>query len=88
MEPVGEELLSCGLAHAGDGEVVLLAGKGLDSVFVNCADFVECDLDAVAGVLGAMEVEATRVEGELTGAAAEVPFVTCRVNDRGEWTPR
>ena len=62
MEPVGEELLLGGLAHAVDGEVVLLAGEGLDSVFIDGADFVESDLDAVAGVVGAIEVQTAGVE--------------------------
>jgi len=65
MEPIGEELLGCGLAHAGDGEVVLFAGEGLDSVFVDGTDFVERDLDAVAGIFGATEVESTGVENQL-----------------------
>src|SRR3954469_514787 len=88
MEPVGEELLGCGLAHSGDAEVVLLAGASLDSVFVNCADFVDSDLNAVAGVFGALEVETAGVKGELAGAAAEALVVTCRVDDRAEWNPR
>jgi len=84
-EPVGEELLGGGFAHAGDGEVVLLAGEGLDPVFVDGADFIECDLNAVAGIFGAVEVEAASVEGELTGAATEMFFVTGGVDDGGKW---
>ena len=84
MEPVREKLLCCGLAHTGDGEVVLFARGGLDSVFVYGADFVERYLNAVSGVIGAMEVETSGVEGELAGAAAEVLIVASRVNDGGE----
>jgi len=75
MKPVGEELLGSGFAHSSDGEVVLLAGEGLDSVVVDGADFVQCDLDTVTGVIGAAEVKSAGVERELAGAAAEVLLV-------------
>ena len=87
MEPIGEELLSCGLAHAGDGEVVLLARVRLNSVFVDGSDFVQPNLDAVAGILDAAEIEAAGVESELAGTAAEVLVVSRRVDNGSERDP-
>lgn len=65
MEPVGEQGFFASLGHTGNGEVVFLARKQADSVFVDRADFAECDLHASVGVVGAVEDEAAGVQGQL-----------------------
>jgi len=88
MKPCGEELLRGGLAHAGYCEMVLLAGEGLDSVFIDGTDFGKRDLDAASGVFSAMKNETSGVEGELAGTATEVFLVPSGVDDGSEWNPR
>src|SRR5579871_4938567 len=75
MEPGGEDCFFATLVHAANGEVVFLAGEEADAVVVHCSDLSESDLEAVAGVTGAIEDESAGVERELARAAAAKSFV-------------
>jgi hypothetical protein len=78
-EPVSEDRLRIGLVHAGDGEVQLLSGGETDAILVDRADFSDCDLHAGVGVAGAIKLQSSTAEHELTGTAAAEGFFMARV---------
>ena len=62
MQPVSEQCFFAALAHAGNGEVIFLAGEQADPVLIDRADLTEGDLHAAVRVDGAVEHESTGIK--------------------------